>query len=1178
MDIILQKFASSNEYQSLVTGLNNDLSEQLVTGVSGSIKHILIATIFKEENRPILIITHNLLNAQKIYDDLTELIGTEKVLLYPDNQMAYVDIDAQSPETLGQRIKFLQSLVYKKSGIYIVPYSGINKIICSKEDFTKAIITIEVGQTIDIENFIKKLINIGYERTELVTKAGEICVRGGIVDIYPMTEDNPIRIELFDDEIDSIRIFDNISQRSLSNLSSITITPVREMIINEDQFELAELQLKALMKEYMYSVKDEHHKEKLLENISWEIEQLNQKVYFSGISKYTELMNNKYSTLLDYINEEHIIIFDEVKRVYESAKVDEEEIIEWKKSLLEQARYLPQLKIYNTYEDVMMSINNQVIYLSTLLRKTPNTSPQNIININCYNMQNFHGQINYLKTEMERWGNNKTHIIFLAADKERAKRLQRVLEDYGVDINIVSEATQVLPQNPVIIIGNLQTGFELPSIHLSVITEIEIFSNKPKKSKTVKKETSHERIKSYTDLKIGDYVVHVNHGIGVYIGIETLVINDINKDYLHLKYANNDKLYVPIEQIDLVQKYVGKEGLKPKIYSLSGNEWNRVKNKVKSSVKDIALDLIKLYSERESLKGYPFQPDSEYHSEFAALFQYNETIDQLKAIEDIRQDMEKEKPMDRLLCGDVGYGKTEVAIRAAFKAVFSGKQVAILVPTTILAQQHFSTFSERFIDYPIKVEVISRFRTKNEQKKIISELKDGSVDIVIGTHRILSKDVSFKDLGLLIIDEEQRFGVRHKERIKELRINVDVLTLTATPIPRTLHMSMLGVRDFSIIETPPENRFPIQTYVLEYNNVLVREAIEREIARGGQVYFLYNQVKSIHQMANQIKTLIPEAEVAVAHGQMAESELENIMFNFLEGEYDILVSTTIIETGVDIPNVNTLIIYDADKMGLSQLYQLRGRVGRSNRIAYAYFTYQRDKVLTEVAENRLSAIKEFTELGSGYKIAMRDLAIRGAGNLLGAQQHGFIASVGFDLYNQLLKDTITELKGGEKEKVKFEPQIELEIEAYIPNEYINDSIQKIEIYKKFTNIRNEEELSDLKDELLDRFGDFSQPINNLIMISNIKSYAYKYKIESILQKKNEIIITPSFSQNKIIDGYKLFKLTNEFNHRIKLSSARQITITINKKGLNPEETVSLIADFLKRYQEILIKGEKVNEK
>ncbi|WP_243014711.1 transcription-repair coupling factor, partial [Brevibacillus borstelensis] len=620
-------------------------------------------------------------------------------------------------------------------------------------------------------------------------------------------------------------------------------------------------------------------------------------------------------------------------------------------------------------------------------------------------------QMNVLKTELTRWKKSQDQIVFVAADLERAKRLERVLHDYEMEADLLTDEVEAVPPGrPTIILGNLQTGFELPLNKLVVITEGEVFTAKQRKARKVQKAiTNAERIKNYLELKPGDYVVHVNHGIGKYLGIETKEILGIHKDYLHIQYAGGDSLFVPIEQIDHVQKYVASEESQPKIYSLGGSEWKRVKTKVQSSVKDIAEDLIKLYAAREAAVGHAFSRDTAEQREFEAMFPYQETPDQLRAIAEVKSDMEKRRPMDRLVCGDVGYGKTEVAIRAAFKAVMDGKQVAVLVPTTILAQQHYETFRERFADYPIRVEVLSRFRSRKEQNATMKGLKEGTVDVVIGTHRLLSKDIQFRELGMLIVDEEQRFGVSHKEKLKQMKTNVDVLTLTATPIPRTLHMSMLGVRDLSVIETPPENRFPVQTYVMEYSPALVREAIEREMARGGQVFFLYNQVQGIEQMAEQISMLVPDARIAVAHGQMNESELETVILDFLEGNYDVLVSTTIIETGVDIPNVNTLIIHNADKMGLSQLYQLRGRVGRSNRIAYAYFTYQRDKVLTEVAEKRLQAIKEFTELGSGFKIAMRDLSIRGAGNLLGAEQHGFINSVGFDLYSQMLKDAIDEL-------------------------------------------------------------------------------------------------------------------------------------------------------------------------
>ncbi|GJM83448.1 hypothetical protein HMSSN139_59440 [Paenibacillus sp. HMSSN-139] len=606
--------------------------------------------------------------------------------------------------------------------------------------------------------------------------------------------------------------------------------------------------------------------------------------------------------------------------------------------------------------------------------------------------------MNVLKAEMERWKKSGAHVIMLASTDERMDRMRRVLQDYGIE-------------EPSLLQGNLQSGFELPSVHLVVITEGEMFSQKQRKARRVGKSMDNaERIKSYTELKVGDYVVHQNHGIGKYMGIGTLEVGGIHKDYMHILYAGGDKLSVPIEQIDMIQKYVGSEDKEPKIYKLGGNEWTRVKNKVRSSVQDIADDLIKLYAERQAAPGYAFEKDTPEQQEFEGMFPYEETPDQLRAIEEIKKDMEQSRPMDRLLCGDVGYGKTEVAIRAAFKAAIEGKQVAVLVPTTILAQQHYETFRERFAGYPINIQSLSRFRSRKEQNETIKGVRQGTVDVVIGTHRILSQDLVFKDLGLLIVDEEQRFGVTHKEKLKKLKTNVDVLTLTATPIPRTLHMSMLGVRDLSVIETPPENRFPVQTYVVEHSQSLVREAIEREMARGGQIYYLYNRVQGIQEMASQISMLVPDARVGIGHGQMSEQELEKTILDFLDGEYDVLVSTSIIETGVDIPNVNTLIVHDADKMGLSQLYQLRGRVGRSNRIAYAYFTYQRDKSLTEVAEKRLQSIKEFTELGSGFKIAMRDLAIRGAGNLLGAEQHGFIASVGFDLYSQMLAEEIQKRK------------------------------------------------------------------------------------------------------------------------------------------------------------------------
>jgi len=1167
MDIILKQMAKSPEFQSMLTGLKKGLKQQLITGLSASPKHILIASLFKTEERQLIIVTHNLLQAQKVYDDLSEMIDTEKLFLYPANELTFMDIDAQSPETMGQRIDVLQHLARGEKGVYIIPYIGLVKYLPPKSYFDKSILSIEVGQEIDIDELLHKFVMLGYERTDIVAKNGEFSVRGGIIDIYPLTSTNPIRIELFDVEIDSIRTFDVGTQRSIEKLKAITMTPARELVATAEAFQHAANFAEKFLKEQLDKIKDQVIKEKLMSNMSWEIEQLKENHYFNGIYKYASIFHEKKFTLSDYIDKNAIILFDETNRIVETGRQTEKEMAEWQTALLQQGEFLPQLDVFQPYEQMIESLHQQILYFTIFLRQVPHTSPENIISFVSHQMQNFHGQMNVIKGELERWKKNNTSVILLAADQDRAKRLQRVLHDYDMEVDIVSRNTDQLTTRPIIMHGNLQTGFEMANIHLAIITEGEIFSQKHRKARKLTQQSNTERIKSYTDLRVGDYVVHVNHGVGKYIGIETLDINGIHKDYLHIKYSGKDKLYVPIEQIDLVQKYIGGEEKEPKVYSLGGNEWNKVKNKVKSSVQDIAQDLIKLYAKREATKGFAYPDDNEYQREFEALFPYDETPDQLRTIDEIKRDMEKSRPMDRLLCGDVGYGKTEVAIRAAFKAAMSGKQVAVLVPTTILAQQHFETFKERFQDYPIKIEVISRFRSKKEQNKVIQGIKMGTVDIVIGTHRLLSKDVQFKEIGLLIIDEEQRFGVKHKEKIKELKSNVDVLTLTATPIPRTLHMSMLGVRDLSVIETPPENRFPVQTYVVEYSASMVREAIERELARDGQVYFLYNKVSTIDQMAEQIRALVPDAKVAVAHGQMGESELESIMFDFLEGEYDVLVSTTIIETGVDIPNVNTLIIYDADKMGLSQLYQLRGRVGRSNRIAYAYFTYQRDKVLTEVAEKRLQAIKEFTELGSGFKIAMRDLAIRGTGNILGAEQHGFIATVGFDLYSQMLKEAIDELKGEPKEEKKVEPQIELDIDAYLPTDYINDAMQKIEMYKKVASIASIKDAYDIEEELEDRFGEIPNPVHNLLAVARIKAYAYQYHIESIIQKGKEIEMKVSPEQNQVVDGYKLFKIAGEFDHRIKLSSGHHIGIKISTKNLSEKEVIKLMEDFLNRYQE-----------
>ena len=1141
MKALLEAYAADMDYQSIISGIRKGMREQLISGLAGSSRQVMIAALKRELEQPILVVTHNMFAAQKIAEDLVECLSPDEVLLYPANELVAAEAAISSPEILAQRMDVLIRLSQGYRGIVVVPFSGVRRYLPLSEVMASSRIELRVGQSLALEAFLRQMVELGYVRVEKVEGKGEMSVRGGIVDLYPLTSIHPYRIEWFDDEIDSIRTFDPADQRSLEKLESYIVPPCQELTADKTRFENAAQQAADRLEQQLQKMTDRTAKDKLRSEIGQEIDKLRDHQYFPEIYKYISLLYPERQTLFDYLPKDTLLIYDEPTRLIETGRQLERDEVEWATHLLSGGKALPSLPIARPSDEVLYTRPFPTLFLSLFLRQIPHTQPQNILNVVCRSMQNFHGQMNVLKTEMDRWRKAGATVMMMAGSTERMDRMRRVLDDYGIE-------------PPMLIEGNLQTGFELPSIHLIVITEGEMFSQKQRKARRVDKKIENaERIKSYTELKVGDFVVHQNHGIGKYIGIGTLEIAGIHKDYIHIVYAGGDKLSVPIEQIDMIQKYVGKEEKEPKVYKLGGSEWTRVKSKAQASVKDIADDLIKLYAERQATTGFAFGPDTTYQQDFEAMFPYDETRDQLRAIEEIKKDMQTQRPMDRLLCGDVGYGKTEVAVRAAFKSAIEGKQVAILVPTTILAQQHYETLRERFSGFPFNVQVLSRFRSKKEQSDTMKGIKAGTVDVVIGTHRLLSQDIVFKDLGLLIVDEEQRFGVSHKEKLKRLKTNVDVLTLTATPIPRTLHMSMLGVRDLSVIETPPENRFPVQTYVVEYSPSLVRESIERELARGGQVYYLYNRVQGIHQMAEQINALVPDAKVAVGHGQMSEQELEKTILDFLDGESDVLVSTSIIETGVDIPNVNTLIVHDADKMGLSQLYQLRGRVGRSNRIAYAYFTYQRDKVLTEVAEKRLQSIKEFTELGSGFKIAMRDLSIRGAGNLLGAEQHGFIASVGFDLYSQMLADEIAkrkaEMDGVPVETVKeISTVIDMSIDAYLPSAYIYDSIQKIEIYKKVAALHSFEEADDLREELVDRFGDLPQSVDNLLSVARLKVFGTVCGIEQISGKGDDITLRFAEREKQRFDNKKVDQLCLQLENRFKRSTGQEPYPLVQLRG------------------------------
>ncbi|BCJ87407.1 transcription-repair coupling factor [Effusibacillus dendaii] len=1166
MHPLIDLIQTDSDLGMIAKGFEKSLSEQWVTGLSGSARHLYTAALHTVLRSPLLIVTHNLQQAQQIYEDMCELLPAGEVFLFPERELSYLDILAYSPEQAATRLNVLEGLVQRQASIVIAPLAAVYQPLPNKQTFTESVIKLSVGDEVNLDSIVERLVYLGYERSELVESKGQFSVRGGILDVFPLTMEMGVRVELFDVEVDSIRTFDPTTQRSQEKRNEISFWPIREVLIKKESLQSKADQIYELLDKYKKTVRESERAEKLEKQIGREIELMREGIVFPGLIRYLHLIDPSVSNLLGYLPADAILVYDEPTRLRETVQILAKEQAEWQTAALEQGELMPAMIQDTDRSALFFEKKWRRLFFSLFPRTIPGLTMQQVVHVSAKAGQNFHGQMNILKGEMERWRKTGSRVIFLAAGPERAERLQRVLEDYGMEADSASDL-KGLGKRPVILHANLTGGFELISFKLVIITENEVFANK-RKAKKFKGLSDAQKLKSYQDLKVGDFVVHLNHGIGQYLGIETLVIEGNHKDYLHIKYKGKDKLYVPVEQIDLVQKYIGSEEKEPKLYSLGGTEWARVKSKVQNSVKDIAEDLIKLYAARQATPGYAASPDTQWQREFEAMFPYEETADQLRAIAEIKKDMETPRPMDRLLCGDVGYGKTEVAIRAAFKAVMDGKQVAVLVPTTILAQQHYETFKERCTGFPIKVEVISRFRTQAQMKAVLKGLSDGSVDIVIGTHRLLNKSVKFKDLGLLVIDEEQRFGVSHKEKIKQIKNNVDCLTLTATPIPRTLHMSMLGIRDLSVIETPPENRFPVQTYVAEYSDVLVREAIERELGRGGQVYFLYNKVKDIEKMADHIRTLVPEARVLVGHGQMGEEALEHVMLDFLEGEADVLVSTTIIETGLDIPNVNTLIVYDADHMGLSQLYQLRGRVGRSNRVAYAYFTYQRDKVLTEVAEKRLQAIKEFTELGSGFKIAMRDLSIRGAGNLLGAEQHGFIASVGFDLYSDMLSQAIQELKG-EKQETIPDPQVELAVDAYIPSEYIRDTVQKIEIYKKFVSARSLSDIRDLEEEMEDRFGDIPLPVRNLLTVTQIKSYARQFEFQSIVQDGHDVVMKLSERQNQFVKGEKLFALTQQFPDRVKLTAAPYITITLRVKGLKDHEVLEMIKKFLESYPSVL---------
>ncbi len=1096
-----------------------------------------------------IIVTYSDLRAKEIYEDYK--FYDKNVTVYPAKDLIFYQADVHSNEIVRQRIRCMRRLIEGRPVTVVTTFSALMAPQIKPEIIKDNILSIDRHKPVDEIEITKKLIAMGYERNYQVEGPGEFSVRGDIIDVFDLTEDNPYRIELWGDEIQSIRSFDILSQRSLEKLESIEIYPASEIILDEDKLHEGMEKIQEETDRCVETLRSEF-KTKEAHQLKTQTEELREQLFelktTVNLESYIRYFYEDTVTIQEMFPKGRSCIFiDEPGRVAEHAMAVEAEFRESMTHRAEKGYVLPgQMDLlYGTDNCVARMENGRRVILSALpIPKSQNIfSPEKSWDIKARSVAPYNNSFESLVKDLKNYVKQGYRVLILSGSRTRAKRIVDDLRDNLVTAFYSEDPGRTLkPGEIMTYYGRILKGFEYPDIKFAVIAESDIFTEHTKKKKRKKSAYKGEKISDFADLKIGDYVVHEDHGLGIYRGIEKIETDHVVKDYIKVEYGDGGNLYILATGLSVIQKYASggddsEHTHKPKLNKLGSGDWSHTKAKVKAAVEEVAQDLVELYAKRQQAVGYQFGEDTVWQQEFEDAFPYQETEDQLTAIEDTKKDMESSKIMDRLVCGDVGFGKTEIAIRAAFKAVQDGKQVAVLVPTTILAQQHYNTFSERMRDFPVRVDLMSRFRTAAEQKKTVQDLQKGLVDIVIGTHRLLSKDVKYKDLGLLIVDEEQRFGVTHKEKLKTLRENLDVLTLSATPIPRTLHMSLVGIREMSVLEEAPNDRMPIQTYVMEYNDELVREAIVRELSRGGQVYYVYNRVNTIADVAAQIQKLVPEANVAFAHGQMKESELERIMYDFIDGTIDVLVSTTIIETGLDIPNVNTMIIHDSDKMGLSQLYQLRGRVGRSNRTAYAFLMYKRNKMLKEVAEKRLSAIREFTDLGSGFKIAMRDLEIRGAGNMLGKSQSGHMASVGYDLYCKLLGEAVRRKKGETKDSLleDFTTTVDIDVDAYIPAEYIVNEEQKLEIYKRIAGIENEGDRDDMRDELTDRFGNVPESVDHLIRIALLREKAHNLYVLEIKGGNGEI--TVKMNNNAKIDINKIPEFVKSFGGNMEFRPA-----------------------------------------
>lgn len=1162
MVTLLDLFSENDQIKKWHQNLT-DKKRQLILGLSTSTKALAIASSLEKEDR-IVLLTSTYGEAEGLVSDLISILGEELVYPFLVDDAPMVEFLMSSQEKIISRVEALRFLTdSSKKGILVCNIAASRLILPSPNAFKDSIVKISVGEEYDQHAFIHQLKENGYRKVTQVQTQGEFSLRGDILDIFEISQLEPCRIEFFGDEIDGIRSFEVETQLSKENKTELTIFPASDMLLREKDYQRGQSALEKQISKTLSPILKSY-----LEEI---LSSFHQKQSHADSRKFLSLCYDKTWTVFDYIEKDTPIFFDDYQKLMNQYEVFERELAQYFTEELQNSKAFSDMQYFSDIEQIYKK-QSPVTFFSNLQKGLGNLKFDKIYQFNQYPMQEFFNQFSFLKEEIERYKKMDYTIILQSSNSMGSKTLEDMLEEYQIKLDS-RDKTNICKESVNLIEGNLRHGFHFVDEKILLITEHEIFQKKLKRRFRRQHVSNAERLKDYNELEKGDYVVHHIHGIGQYLGIETIEIKGIHRDYVSVQYQNGDQISIPVEQIHLLSKYISSDGKAPKLNKLNDGHFKKAKQKVKNQVEDIADDLIKLYSERSQLKGFAFSADDDDQNAFDDAFPYVETDDQLRSIEEIKRDMQASQPMDRLLVGDVGFGKTEVAMRAAFKAVNDHKQVVILVPTTVLAQQHYTNFKERFQNFAVNIDVLSRFRSKKEQTATLEKLKNGQVDILIGTHRVLSKDVVFADLGLMIIDEEQRFGVKHKETLKELKKQVDVLTLTATPIPRTLHMSMLGIRDLSVIETPPTNRYPVQTYVLEKNDSVIRDAVLREMERGGQVYYLYNKVDTIVQKVSELQELIPEASIGYVHGRMSEVQLENTLLDFIEGQYDILVTTTIIETGVDIPNANTLFIENADHMGLSTLYQLRGRVGRSNRIAYAYLMYRPEKSISEVSEKRLEAIKGFTELGSGFKIAMRDLSIRGAGNLLGKSQSGFIDSVGFELYSQLLEEAIAKRNGNTNAntRTKGNAELILQIDAYLPDTYISDQRHKIEIYKKIRQIDNRVNYEELQEELIDRFGEYPDVVTYLLEIGLVKSYLDKVFVQRVERKDNKITIQFEKVTQRLFLAQDYFKALSVTNLKAGIAENKELMELVfdvqNKKDYEILEGLLIFGESLLEIKE-----------